>query len=84
MRGRRLNFEQIRGLLHGFRSRVADIGPQIGYLLPVGNMQGYFNPKGYLEFAAQNRPGGRNTWLTFSLSPQAPEPPPAATPTYHK
>jgi Sulfatase len=28
--------------------------------------------------------GMPNTWLTFSLSPKTPEPPPAATPTYHK
>lgn len=71
-------------VLGGFRSRVAGIGPQIGYLFPVGDMQGYINLKGYKEFAAQNRPEGWNTWLTFSLSPKAPEPPPAATPTYHK
>jgi hypothetical protein len=70
--------------LGGFRSRVAAVGPQIGYLFPVGNMQGYVNLKGFKEFDAQNRPEGWNTWLTFSLSPKAPEPPPAATPTYHK
>jgi hypothetical protein len=70
--------------LGGFRSRVAGIGPQIGYLFPVGDMQGYVNLKGYKEFAAENRPEGWNAWLTLSLSPKAPEPPPAATPTYHK
>jgi hypothetical protein len=71
-------------LLGGFRSRVVGVGPQIGYLFPVGDMQGYVNLKGYKEFAAENRPEGWNAWLTFSLSPKAPEPPPAATPTYHK
>jgi hypothetical protein len=71
-------------VLGGFRSRVVGIGPQIGYIFPVGDMQGYVNLKGYKEFAAENRPAGWNTWLTFSLSPKAPEPPPAATPTYHK
>jgi hypothetical protein len=25
--------------------------------------------KGYKEFAAQNRPVGWNTWLTFAISP---------------
>jgi hypothetical protein len=35
-------------------------------------MQGYLNLKGYGEFAAENRPAGWNTWLTFSLSPMAP------------
>jgi hypothetical protein len=36
-------------------------------------MQGYLNPKGYWEFAAQNRPEGWNTWVTFAISPAAPE-----------
>ena len=60
--------------LGGFRSRIAGIGPQIGFLFPVGGMQGYLNLKGYWEFAAQNRPEGWNTWLTFAISPTAPEP----------
>jgi hypothetical protein len=59
-------------ILGGFRSRVVGIGPQIGYLFPVGDMQGYLNLKGYGEFAAENRPSGWNTWLTFSISPTAP------------
>jgi hypothetical protein len=59
-------------LLGGFRSRVFGIGPQVGFLFPVGDMQGYLNLKGYGEFEAQNRPSGWNTWLTFSISPMAP------------
>jgi len=59
-------------ILGGFRSRVLGIGPQIGFLFPVGDMQGYLNLKGYGEFAAENRPSGWNTWLTFSISPMAP------------
>jgi hypothetical protein len=59
-------------LLCPFESRVAGVGPQIGYLFPVGNMQGYVNLKAYWEFAAQNRPDGWNAWLTFSLSPARP------------
>jgi hypothetical protein len=58
--------------LGGFRSRVIGLGPQIGYLFPVGDMQGYLNLKGYGEFDAANRPSGWNTWLTFSISPMAP------------
>jgi hypothetical protein len=57
-----------------FRSQVAGIGPQIGYLFPVGTMQGYLNLKGYKEFAAENRPDGWNVWLTFAISPAAPTP----------
>jgi hypothetical protein len=56
-----------------FESRVIGIGPQVGYLFPVGDMQGYLNLKGYKEFDNANRPDGYNVWLTFSLSPKAPE-----------
>jgi len=56
----------------GVRSRVLGVGPQIGYIFPIGNMQGYLNLKGYGEFDAANRPSGWNTWLTFSISPAAP------------
>lgn len=65
-------------ILGGFRSRVVGIGPQAGYLFPVGNLQGYLNVKAYGEFDAANRPSGWNTWLTFSISPMAPT---AVTPT---
>ena len=58
-----------------FQSRVASIGPQIGFIFPVGNMQGFLGVKGYWEFAAQNRPEGWNTWLTFAISPAAATPP---------
>jgi hypothetical protein len=60
--------------LGGFRSRVAGVGPQVGFIFPVVGMQGYLNLKGYWEFAAQNRPEGWNTWVTFAISPAAPEP----------
>lgn len=59
-------------ILGGFRSRVVGVGPQIGYLFPVGDLQGYLNLKGYGEFDEANRPAGWNTWLTFSISPMAP------------
>jgi hypothetical protein len=68
-------------VLGGFRSRVYGIGPQIGYLFPVGNMQGYLNLKAYGEIDATNRPSGWNTWLTFSISPAAPSS--TVTPTQH-
>jgi hypothetical protein len=54
-----------------FESRVIGIGPQIGYIFPAGNLQGYVNLKAYWEFAAQDRPSGWNTWLTLSFSPSA-------------
>ena len=68
-----------------FESRVIGIGPQIGYIFPVGGMQGYLNLKGYGEFDNDNRPDGWNVWLTFVLSPAPPSsessPPPMLTKT---
>ena len=60
-----------------FRSRVLGVGPQVGYIFPVGDMQGYLNLKAYGEFANENRPAGWNVWLTFNLQPAAPTPTPA-------
>jgi hypothetical protein len=55
-----------------FRSRVLGVGPQVGYIFPIGDKwQGYLNVKGYWEFAAQNRPEGWNAWLVFNISPAA-------------
>jgi hypothetical protein len=68
-------------ILGGFQSRVLGIGPQVGYIFPVGNMQGYLNLKAYGEFDAANRPSGWNAWLTFQLSPAAPSS--TVTPTQH-
>jgi hypothetical protein len=57
-----------------FQSRVIGIGPQVGYIFPIGQSQGYLNLKGYREFAAADRPDGWNVWLTFAISPVAPPP----------
>jgi hypothetical protein len=54
-------------------SRVAGVGPQLGYLFPVAGMQGFLNLKAYWEFDAARRADGWNTWVTFALSPAAPE-----------
>jgi hypothetical protein len=58
-----------------FQSRVLGVGPQFGYIFPVGDMQGYINLKGYGEFDSASRPAGWNVWLTFVLSPTAETPP---------
>jgi hypothetical protein len=72
-------FQQLTGdsgsgaKLGPFKSRVAGVGPQIGYLFPVGDkIQGYINVKAYREFAAKNRPEGWNVWVTLSFSAAAP------------
>jgi len=67
-------------ILGGFRSRVFGVGPQIGHNFPVGDMQGFLGLRGYGEFGAANRPSGWNTWLTFTISPNAPT---AVTSTKH-
>ncbi len=64
--------------LGDYKSRVNGIGPQVGYLFPVGDMQGYLNLKAYKEFGAHNRPEGWNVWLTFALTPEAPHAAPSA------
>jgi hypothetical protein len=68
-----------------FRSRVVGVGPQFGYIIPLGDkLQGYFNVKAYGEFANENRPAGWNLWLTFNLSPAAETPPTSSRPRITK
>jgi hypothetical protein len=62
--------------LGSFESRVVGIGPQIGFLFPVGDMQGSANLKAYDEFDARARASGWNVWFTLSISPGAPATPP--------
>jgi hypothetical protein len=67
-----------------FQSQVFGVGPQIGFLFPVGDMQGYLNLKAYGEYSALSRPSGWNTWVTFSISPPAPGAPPTTKPIVRK
>jgi hypothetical protein len=55
-----------------FESQLFGVGPQIGVIIPMGQLQGYLNLKGYREFDAERRASGWNTWLTFAISPAAP------------
>ena len=59
-------------VLGDFESQVAGIGPQIGYLFPAGDKQGYLNVRGYWEFAAEHRASGWNAFVTLAISPKAP------------
>jgi hypothetical protein len=61
-----------------FESSVIGVGPQAGYIIPLGSVQAYVNLKAYWEFDGHDRPSGWNTWLTLSLSPSAPINPKAA------
>jgi hypothetical protein len=68
-----------------FQSRVVGVGPQLGYLFPIGDkMQGYLNLKAYREFENANRPDGWNLWLTFNLSPAATPPSAPSRPMFTK
>ena len=70
-------YQQVTGdsgptaVLGPFQSRVIGVGPQAGYLFPVGGMQGYLNAKVFAEFASENRPEGWNVWLVFNVAPPA-------------
>ena len=59
-------------------SRVFAVAPQIGYIFPISDKQAFLGLRGYREFAAENRPEGWNTFLTFSISDAAPS---TVTPT---
>lgn len=53
--------------LGGFRSRVASVGPEVGYLFKIGKQTGYLNLRGYWEFWAQNRLEGYAFFATLDL-----------------
>ncbi len=83
-------FQQVTGdsgagaKLGDFRGRVLGIGPQIGFIFPLGEQhQGYLNLKAYKDFAAENRPEGYSAWVTFAITPAAAEAP-AKKPLIHK
>ena len=67
-----------------FQSQVVGVGPQIGFIFPIGDMQGYLNIKGYKEFAAEKRPDGWNTWVTLAISPSTQRPPSVQPPLVRK
>src|SRR5262249_47340524 len=73
-------FQQLTGdsgsgaILGGFKSSIAGVGPQIGYLFPVSDkVQGYINAKAYFDYYSANRPKGWNAWVTLNLSPAPPK-----------
>jgi hypothetical protein len=51
-----------------YLSRVAAVGPQIGYSIDLGVVQANLNLRGYGEFGAENRPEGWNVWFSMTLS----------------
>jgi hypothetical protein len=58
--------------LGDFIGRTVGIGPQIGFLFPLGkDHQGYLNLRGYRDLATENRPSGWTALVTFAISPAA-------------
>ena len=49
------------------------VGPPLGYVIPMGDQQGYLNLKAYKEFGAEHRPESWSAWLTFVISSAAPQ-----------
>ena len=41
-----------------FESGVIGVGPQVGYIIPLGSVQAYVNLKAYWEFDGHDRPSG--------------------------
>ncbi|WP_027581019.1 transporter [Bradyrhizobium sp. Ai1a-2] len=71
--------------LGAFKGSAVGIGPQVGFLFPVGDdYQGYLNLKGFKDLAVENRPEGWTAWLTFAISPKAPEQPAPVKPIVRK
>jgi hypothetical protein len=56
-----------------FKSRVAALGPEVGYSFTVGGLQWYANLRAYWEFWAQNRLEGHAVYATLSI-PLGPAP----------
>jgi hypothetical protein len=50
-----------------FKSRVASLGPEIGYAFTALGQPAYLNLRGYWEFWAQNRLEGHAVYLTLSI-----------------
>jgi hypothetical protein len=50
-----------------FKSRVAAIGPEIGYQFTVAGQQWVANPRAYSEFTACNRYEGYTVFATLNI-----------------
>ena len=53
--------------LGSFKSRVAAIGPEVGYAFNIGKKQAYANIRGYWEFWAKNRLEGVTVFALVSI-----------------
>jgi hypothetical protein len=56
-------------LLGDFKSRVAGIGPQLGFFFELGGREAYLNVKAFHEFNVRNRLAGWTAFVTLTLEP---------------
>jgi hypothetical protein len=61
-------------------SRVIGVGPQLGFIFPMGPSQMFLGFKAYGEFDGHDRPSGYNAWVTLAFSPSGAPPPQAHSP----
>jgi hypothetical protein len=53
--------------LGSFESKVASIGPEVGYLFNVNGLDAYANVRGYWEFWSEHRVEGYSLFATLSI-----------------
>ncbi len=61
-------------------SRVGGVGPQFGFIFPMGPTQMFLGLKGYGEFDGHDRASGYSAWVTLAFSPSGAPPPQAQSP----
>jgi hypothetical protein len=54
-------------IVGSFKSRIASVGPEVGYAFTAGGQQWYANVRAYWEFWEQNRIGGYAVFATLSI-----------------
>jgi hypothetical protein len=68
-------------ILGPIESRVIGVGPQLGFIFPMGPSQMFLGFKAYGEFDGHDRPSGYNAWVTLAFSPSGAPPPQTQSPS---
>jgi hypothetical protein len=67
-------------ILGPVESRVGGVGPQFGFIFPMGPTQMFLGLKAYSEFDGHDRPSGYSGWVTVAFSPSGAPPPQTQSP----
>jgi hypothetical protein len=67
-------------ILGPIESRVGGVGPQLGFIFPMGPTQMFLGLKAYSEFDGHDRPSGYSGWVTVAFSPSGAPPPQTQSP----